>query len=331
MRASGKLDPGVLPAVNPLSRGWQAADAACSASGMPCAILIGASPSSPSALLKQSGAGISMRTRVVSIVVVFAAVALAASPAQAQYGSRGLSDRATGETYHVEVGGYFWNPKPDIVISSESLGIAGDEIDFVNDLGIAQKRFKQLKVVLRPATKQKFRFEYTPISYDALQTVTRSFVFNGQRYNIGVPVTTAVQWKAYRFGYEWDFVYRDRGFAGLLLDLKYTDVQATLSAPLVGIEFAHARAPVPAIGFIGRGYVAPNISITGEFSAFKTPKINDKYQGKFYDFDLYGTVNFNDNVGAQVGYRSFDVFYQIEKDTGDLVLKGLYFGAVLRY
>jgi hypothetical protein len=276
-----------------------------------------------------------MRTRAALISVFSAMVVLAASPARAQYGSSGLSDRATGETYRVEVGGYFWNPKPDIVISSESLGIPGDTVDFVELLGIEQTRFKQIKVVLRPATKHKFRFEYTPIHYDALHTVTTSFVFNGQRYSIGLPVTTKVEWKAYRFGYEWDFVYRDRGFVGLLLDLKYTDIQASLSATIGGVsqmEFTHAKAPIPAIGVIGRGYVTPNISITGEFSAFKIPgSINEDYGGKYYDFDLYGTVNFTDNVGAQFGYRSFDVFYKIEEDTGDLVLKGLYFGGVVRF
>jgi len=83
---------------------------------------------------------------------------------------------------------------------------------------------------------------------------------------IGVPVNTDLEWKAYRFGYEWDFLYKDRGFAGVVLEVKYTDVNATLDSPVVGVaQFTEARAPIPAIGFIGRGYVAPNISITGEF------------------------------------------------------------------
>jgi hypothetical protein len=276
-----------------------------------------------------------MRTRAALIFVFPIVVLLAAAPVRAQYGLRSASDRATGETYHVELGGYFWNPKPDIMISSESLGIPGDEVDFVNDLGLEQTRFKQLKLVLRPGTKHKLRFEYTPIHYDAQSIVPRTFRFNGQRYDIGLPVTTEVKWNAYRFGYEWDFVYRDRGFAGLLLDLKYTDIQASLTASFAGltaVEFTHAKAPIPAIGFIGRGYVVPNISITGEFSAFKIPdSVNEDYKGKYYDFDLYGTVNFTDHAGAQLGYRSFNVFYKVKQDTGDLVLKGLYFGGVVRF
>lgn len=277
-----------------------------------------------------------MRTRWFAICLCMAAGLCAAAPAEAQYGARRTtSNRATGETYHIEVAGTIWNPTPDIVISSEGLGQLGDNIDYVNTLGIEKHTFKQLKLVLRPAKKHKFRFEYTPISYTAQKAVPTSFVFNGQRFTVGIPVTTDVTWKAYRFGYEWDFVYRDRGFAGVVVEAKYTDVSTTLTAEAVGAaQYTQARAPIPAIGFIGRGYVVPNISITGEFTAFKLPDKalnSDEYSAKYYDFDLYGTVNFNDNVGAQVGYRSFDVYYKIKQDNGTLKLKGLYFGGVARF
>jgi hypothetical protein len=273
-----------------------------------------------------------MRKRAFAIALCFLACWIAAAPAAAQYRARGVSDRATGETYRVELGGYLWPPTPTVLITSESLGIVGSRIDFVEDLGIEKKTFKQLKVVLRPGTKHKLRFEYTPIRYDATSTLRRTIVFNGQRFDVAIPVETELTWKAYRFGYEWDFVYRDRGFVGLLLELKYTDIEASLSNRLVGGEFAHARAPIPAIGVIGRAYVVPNISITGEFSGFKLPSsIDEDYGGHYFDFDLYGTVNFTDNVGAQAGYRSLTVFYRAEEDEGDLKMRGLYFGGVVRF
>ena len=275
-----------------------------------------------------------MRTRLFATSLCLLAGLAAATPAEAQY-APGTSNRATGETYHVELAGTIWNPAPQISIVSEGLGQPGDNIDFVNTLGIEQKTFKQFKMVLRPATKHKFRFEYTPIKYEASKVVPVSFVFNGQRFNVGVNVATELKWNAYRFGYEWDFVYRDRGFAGLILEAKYTDVRATLTAATVGVEqFTEARAPIPAIGFIGRGYIVPNISITGEFTAFKLPEKalnSDDYSAKYYDFDIYGTVNFSDHFGAQLGYRSFDVFYKVKRDTGALNLKGYYFGVVGRF
>jgi hypothetical protein len=248
-----------------------------------------------------------------------------ASPASAQ-----TSTRATGENYHVEVSGSFWYPTPAIVISSESLdGIIGSDIDFVKDLGVEKAWLPQFRVVLRPATKHKFRFEYTPIKYDAEAVLKRDIIFNGIEFPIAIPIQSEITWRAYRFSYEYDFIYRDRGFLGLVLETKYTDVEASLTN-ILDFEFIHARAPIPAVGLIGRGYVAPNISITGEFTFFKLPEIQGN-SGRYFDIDVYGTVNFTDNVGAQGGYRSFDVIYKVENDNGDLQLKGLYFGGVLRF
>jgi len=263
--------------------------------------------------------------------VCLAAGLVTAMPAEAQYGARSLGNPATGEKYNVEIAGTLWDPTPSIFITSESIeGVLGSRIDFVEDLGIEKTWFKQLKIVLRPSTKHKFRFEYTPIKYEAESTLTRNIVFNGISFPVAIPVQTEVMWRAFRFGYEYDFIYRDRGFAGLVLETKYTDVKATLEN-VIDSEFVHARAPIPAVGFIGRGYVVPNISITGEITFFKVPDIDENYGGHYIDFDLYGTVNFTDNVGAQAGYRSFNVTYKAETDNGDLKLKGLYFGGVVRF
>jgi hypothetical protein len=270
-----------------------------------------------------------MRTRIVLFVLCLALAP--ALPASAQYAPRGSSDRATGENYRVEFGGYFWNPTPDMVIQSEALGIVGTRIDLVEDLGLEKSRFGQIKAVFRPGTKHKLRFEYTPINYDQpAGTLRRNIVFNGITFPVAIPVASTLKWNAFRFAYEFDFLYRDRGFLGLVLEAKYTDVEATLTN-VFDEEFVRARAPIPAVGLIGRVYVSPNISITGEFGGIKIPRIDEEYEAKYFDFDLYGTVNFTENVGAQLGYRSFDVFYKIEDDEGELKLKGLYFGGVVRF
>lgn len=271
-----------------------------------------------------------MRTRIVLSVLCLAFV-LAVQPASAQYSPRGSADRATGENYRVEFGGYLWFPTPDMVIQSEEFGIIGTRIDLVEDLQLEKSRFGQIKATLRPGTKHKLRFEYTPINYEQPNgTLRRNIVFNGITYPIALPVDTTFKWNAYRFAYEFDFLYRDRGFLGLVLEAKYTDVEATLTNVLDS-EFVRARAPIPAIGLIGRVYVAPNISITGEFGGIKIPRIDEEYEAKYFDFDLYGSVNFTDNFGAQLGFRSFDVFYKFEDDEGELNLKGLYFGGVVRF
>jgi len=146
-----------------------------------------------------------------------------------------------------------------------------------------------------------------------------------------VSLNSTLDWKAYRFGYEYDFVSTKRGFGGFLLDFKYTDITARIATS--GIEeYVRARAPIPAIGGIVRVYVVPNISITGELTGIMIPSsISEDYRAHYADLDIYGTLNFTSNVGAQIGYRSFDVGYLVKKDSGSLKLKGLYFGVVARY
>ena len=264
-----------------------------------------------------------------------AALLLLASPASAQFVPRPLNDPATGETYHIEGGVGFWFPGAQMVVSSESLGIVGTPaeqlIDLKSDLGLTGQHFSELHLVLRPSNTSKFRLQYIPINYTQSAVIRRTIVFNGQRYSVGLPVNSSLSWKAYRLGYEYDFVQTNRGYAGFLVEAKYTDVQVQLDSPITS-EFARAQAPIPALGGIGRVYVVPNISITVDISGFKLPeKLIKGTTGHYIDVDVYGTVNFTNNFGAQLGYRSFDVGYVVTHDTGSFKLKGLYLGAVARY
>jgi hypothetical protein len=271
-------------------------------------------------------------TRLYALIGLAVIFVLLANPARAQFRPRPLSDPATGERYHIEAAAGLWFPNAQMSISSESINIPGSTIDFKKDLALTDQRFPELHLELR-AARHKFRFQFIPIKYEQTGTLTRDIVFNGQRYRIGVPVKSTLDWKAYRIGYQFDVVRTNRMFAGFVLDLKQTDVTATLATVSPGLtEFARAQAPIPAIGGVVRGYVVPNISITAEVTGFKLPErlIKDT-TGHYLDVDVYGTVNFTNNVGVQVGYRSFDVGYLVESDTGSFNLKGMFLGIVARY
>ena len=159
---------------------------------------------------------------------------------RAQFQPRPLNDPATGETYHIEGAAGLWFPGAAMSISSQSLGIQGSTIDFKTDLGLQDQHFPEVHLELRPATRHKFRFQYIPINYDQTATPPRDIIFNGQRFRAGLPVHSTLDWKAYRAGYEYDFLTTNRWFAGVIVDLKYTDVTATL---VTGTERAriHSR------------------------------------------------------------------------------------------
>jgi hypothetical protein len=260
---------------------------------------------------------------------------LLAAPARAQYRPRPIDNAPTGETFHIEGSLGWWSPSANMSVASSGsgnlAGIIGTSIDAKADLGFEDKTLPEFQLVLKPANGHKLRMQYIPINYAASSTLRRSIVFNGQLYSLSLPVNSTLNWKAYRFNYEFDFIRRNRGFGGFIVEAKYTDVRVDLQSPGI-TEFAHARAPIPAIGGIGRVYVLPKVSITGEVTGFKIPdSVDERYRAHYVDVDIYGTVNFTNNVGAQLGYRSLDLGYAIKQDIGSFVLKGLYFGVVARY
>jgi len=273
--------------------------------------------------------------RVYVVCGLIAAGALAApGEAAAQYRPGLVAETAVGEDYHIEASYSFWDAEPSLLINSESLGIIGSEIDLVDDLGIVGKRLAKFELVLKPSKKHRFRFQRLPIKYEVdAFPVTREFIFNGQRYRVGLPVTTSVDFSTYRFGYEYDFLYFTRGFLGAGIDVKYTNVDVSLDSP-IGSEFISAAAPIPTVFFAGRGYIHKNVALNGEVSFFRMPdnlKEQLEGEGSYTDFDFNGTVNFTKYVGAQVGWKKTSVFYDVDLDTGQLKFTGWYFGGVIRY
>ena len=270
--------------------------------------------------------------KTIRLTCVVLALALVPALAQAQLPNyRPPTSAATGETYNVEFSVGMWNPTPDIVIRSGELTAFGTEIDAVNDLGFARKKLPDIHLILRPAKKHKFRFEYIPIRYDAEAVLTRTITFRGVTYSLGIPVTSSLEWKAYHFGYEYDFVYRSHGFVGLVAEVKYTKVQASVASQDESAAMQQT-APIPAIGGIARAYLTDSVSITGELTGFKLPEsVSADTRGRDVDFDIYGTANFTNNVGVQVGYRSLDTMYQVSQDSGTLKLRGLYVRGVVRF
>jgi len=268
-------------------------------------------------------------TRVLSLAVVLIAAPWLVLPVAAQYSPP--STPPGGEDYRIELAVLGWRPTPVFIISSESLGIAGTDVDLIKDLGIENKLLWEARLVLRPARKHKFRVHYLPITYTADTVIQREFVFNALRYRVGLPVTTEATLTTWRVGYEYDFIHRERGYLGVLADLKYTDVSVELDSPL-GVEYTKQGAPIPSFGGTGRVYATNQVSVTGEMTFFKVPEsLSEEYGGRYFDYDFYATWNATKNVGVQAGYRSVEVFYEVDFDRGDLQFKGFYLSGVIRF
>ncbi len=271
-------------------------------------------------------------SRLLCCAALVAAMLLPAGAARAQFRPRPLNEPAAGEQFHIEASAALWRPSADVTISSESLGILGTVIDFERDLGLTYKVVPEFAVTLQPVRTQKLRAQVIPIKYEASTRLSRDLIFNAQRYTASLPVFSTLDWKAWRFNYEFDFIARNQWFVGFILEARYNDIRAELISESPAIrEFTQARYPAPALGGIARVYVVPNVSITGEMTGLKIGHLGDVHNANWADVDIYGTANFTRNVGAQLGFRSVDLGYEIKSDSGSLTLKGVYFGIVARY
>jgi hypothetical protein len=252
-----------------------------------------------------------------------------------------VPEPAPGENYHVELGLMFWEPTPGLLIQTGSLAALGQgQVDFVQEFGIENDRFREFRSVIKTGRKHKLRVSHVLAEYNATATLQRTISFGGQTFPVSVPATADLKWKVWRFGYEYDFVAADRAVVGFVTELKFNQVSADLSAPGFGSELTDVSAPVPTIGGLLRVYPHKTFSLTAELTGFKAGfiarKISDAIEdddadATVFDLDLYGTVNFGSHVGAQLGYRSLTADYVIDEDAGDLELKGWYFGGLIRF
>jgi len=274
------------------------------------------------------------RISAVIIAVLSGALAPAAAHAQTRVPDAGF--QPVGERYHVEIAGTFWNPALSGRIVSDSLEAIGDSIDFGRDLGYDKSQLRDVRLVLRPTPRIRLRLQHTPVRYAAETTFDRDIVVKGTAFPVSVPIVSEFGWTVWRAGFEYDFLYRSRGFVGLLLEARHTQLDARLatntpffSPPLEALILA--KAPLPAVGAVGRAYVLPNVAVNVEVSGFRVPRIDDQLEATYVEWDVHGTFNLNDYVGLQMGWRRMTTFLSTADDEGDLQFRGLWFGGAFRY
>lgn len=237
------------------------------------------------------------------------------------------SDVVPAEKFHIEFGTTWWRPTPQLSIQTDTLAIVGlANFDFADEFGIDASWFSEFRAVLKPARTHKVRVSYVPVRYEQTSPLRTPLSFGGTTFSGSA--TASLKWNLWRFGYEWDFLSRERGFLGMLADIKYNKVSATVRGRSVA-EATDAQAPIPGLGVIGRTYVHPKVSISGEFTGFKI--VGGSVDGSFYDFDISATANIFKNLGVQGGYRAVKADYTVDEDVGDLTLRGPYVGIISRF
>jgi hypothetical protein len=275
-----------------------------------------------------------MPTRRLAVAGLTLAAVMAVAPAaHAQTPVASASSDEGSEAYHAEIALGLWNASPDVVISSGTLGIDASAIDFAGDLGLIRKRLPQLRVVLKAAERHKARIGYVPTSYEAQRTLRRTIAFGNANFDIGIPVNASLTFRTWYFGYEYDLISREKGFVGVIGEVRYARVGADVSSGIFGVASLVADELIPAVGGIARGYLHRRVALAGEITWFQVPELVDGVGGggRSIDFDVSGLFTFTQNVGIQAGYRTLDVNYQRDAEAASFALRGMYVNSIIRF
>ncbi len=263
--------------------------------------------------------------------VVFVSALAFAAPAVAQSTAKPhTTPIGVGERYWIEFTATWWQPTATGSVRSDRLDLIGSQIDLVADLALKSAPHGDMRLVVHPARKHKFRFQYSPVGTDGDSTLTRDIVFKGQTYPVSLPIQSTVTWTVMRAGYEWDFLYLPRGFLGVLAEVRQTHLDAALNSFLANGEIT-GDAPVPSFGLSGRVYATRHLSISAEGSAGWVTDFTDAHNLRSLDLDISATYNFARTAGVSAGWRSMNTNLQFDADRGDLNFRGLWIGGVVRY
>lgn len=267
--------------------------------------------------------------RVVALCALVLTLVVPATAA-AQSNRPSKTKPAMGENYRVEITTSWWGPGPEGSVTSDRLSLIGSRVDLVTDFGLESARFKDIRIVLRAAKKHRLRFQYTPLTYSADSVLTRDISFGGQVFPVSLPVKTSLSWKVWRFGYEWDFLYKSRGFVGVLFEGRATELSAEIeSVAATGSVSAHA--PIPSIGIVARAYPLPDLALNFEFGGMKLPSNKSRLEGTTTELDLSATVNITNSLGISAGWRRTNTDLRVTNDRGTLKFEGLWFGGAVRF
>ena len=241
------------------------------------------------------------------------------------------ADLPPGENFIVEFNVLWWKPSPDLSLQTGTLAEAGiDVLDFDSEFDLQDDWFSDFRFQFRPARKHRIRFGYSPTRYEKSAVLSRDVNFGDGTFT--GTAAADIRWSLWRVGYQWDFISRDRTFVGVLGEVKYNRVHATVRSNFAGATL-DADAPAPTVGLNGRFYPHRHVGIAGEFAVFKFT--GGDFEGTFLDFDISATFSVSKNFGVHGGYRAVSSVYLLEDDRGDdrgdMSLKGLYAGFISRF
>jgi hypothetical protein len=187
------------------------------------------------------------KTILTSILILFVAAASASAQDNHEFGQ-----------YKWQVDGVWWFSNPTGSIHGAN---SSGSFDLARDFGFGSYSTFSGKVDWHFKRKHHLTLRIAPVTSERTRTVTRQIEFQGVTYNVGTQVTVDINTFSIAPGYQYDFIRRDHGYLGGVVQMNLVNVNSSLSG--VGVingvmgnrkVSGSVFAPLPNIGPTGRWY-----------------------------------------------------------------------------
>lgn len=242
----------------------------------------------------------------------------------------GAAEPDPGASPRFELAVRAWRPAAALIFSSDGPDLPGTPIDGRSDLAMTDRAFPQVAAAVVLSRHHAVGIEFTPISFDGTNTLSRDVAFSGRVYPAATRARATIDWTALQVEYEYRPVVRERWRLGVAIQLKATRVRAALSGD--GATSSRATSvPVPAAGPTVVVALTRRLSIASRFTAMAVPDSPDRrYGGHYLDLDATAIVALARRVAAEAGWRDLDLRHLGDVDSAKIRLRGVYVGVRLR-
>ncbi len=218
-----------------------------------------------------------------------------------------------------EVGVRYWFSDFASEVQVTEDNILGTDIDLTDDIDVDQsKNFLEGRVSLHLGSHE-IRYGFISMSWDGADSITKTINFAGRTFNIGSSLDATLDVDYHRLGYRYDFVDTLDNRAGVIVELKYLDVDASLEEPLTATDESEAiEVALPTIGVAGQAALPlTGLSVNGEITG-----ITIGSRGHIYDVE--GALNFQPApfVVLSGGYRILVVHADVDDNEVDIAVSG---------
>jgi hypothetical protein len=240
------------------------------------------------------------------------------------------------DPFHLAVGTFIISTEPTVQLNGET--VRGDRVNFENVLGGGDASRVRLDADWRfgDSQRHKIRAIAFAMSRDRRKTIDEEVEWGGDTYPVDAELKAEIKFSVIELAYEYAFLRRDTYEVGGSFGLHYTTFDASLEAKRTSTgqslnlsNEASVEAPLPVIGLRGLWKLPRDFYVDAQ-AQFFTLSI-DEYDGSIQDYRLMLTWQPKTWLGLGVGYSSFKVDVDVEKDRFDGSLDWTYNGPMIFY